>query len=675
MKPHNIAVDDDDDDDDDTDTDNVFATLSPANDFTVPVDGESDDLARALADLAKLRASVQNNLPLVPRPSTDNTVPGSPVASPTASSPPSLGHQTFLAARLAAPKLPVVLDTRPLTAYHASHLLDSINIAIPSLILKRCRKPGSGFQSLAALRQFITSDQDKHRWDSLLSSPSWDGHVVIMHGEETDDSEIDNLQVTAWALLPVITSILGQGRVHYLRGGIATAHSHHSLQHFLVILSLRPSDSVDSQPPLRSAKSKGLFHLNTSPPAQTRFEIDQPMPSPLPIMPTDQRFDSIGSPPPSQLSFRRPAPPRRPSAPNLSHIVTDAGGDQQISLPRLQIRTAPSRSVTLPITPSQCSASPNGHTFCLLPQSPSHLNLLHSNHTPPASSPRWTTSPSEFLPPPSPRFTRPTPPRTPDTPLYIPHPSPSPSTARPDDLHTATAEGEFPTFTVSMILPNFLYLGPEPALPEHVQELKSLGIKRILNIAVECDDDHGLHLRDIFERYVKIPMRDTVEEDQITRGLKEACEVLDEANLFGASTYVHCKAGKSRSVTAVMAYLIHANHWTLSRAYAFVLERRKGISPNIGFVSELMTFEEQELGGKSVGVAPVGTSPTDHGGDPPSNYAYASQNRRPGHVRESLPPLVTVPDADDTGDATMGQDVEIKDKEGRYRHLRRAPGG
>ena len=29
-----------------------------------------------------------------------------------------------------------------------------------------------------------------------------------------------------------------------------------------------------------------------------------------------------------------------------------------------------------------------------------------------------------------------------------------------------------------------------------------------------------------------------------------------------------------------MAYLIHANHWTLSRAYTFVLERRKGISPD-----------------------------------------------------------------------------------------------
>lgn len=63
-----------------------------------------------------------------------------------------------------------------------------------------------------------------------------------------------------------------------------------------------------------------------------------------------------------------------------------------------------------------------------------------------------------------------------------------------------------------------------------------------------------------------------------------------------------------------MAYLIHANHWPLARAYAFVLDRRRGISPNIGFVSELMNFEEEELGGKSLGVIPTANLP-------PSNHS------------------------------------------------------
>ncbi|KAG8215282.1 hypothetical protein J3R82DRAFT_8841 [Butyriboletus roseoflavus] len=522
MQPDTL-LDADTDDDDDS---GRLVALSPANDFTLPIDGESDDLARALADLAKLRASVQNNLRLRPIRSF-SALPkiSSPVHSPPTPSsvyytpddnrfptdlpdraiPASAWAPDLLSAHLAAPKRPIIVDTRPLAAYHASHLVDSVNIAIPSLILKRCRKPGSGFRSLAALRQFITSDQDKHCWDALPSSPSWDGDVVIVHGEETDDSEIDNLQVIAWALLPVISSLLGEGRVHYLRGGIAAAQSHPSLRNYLVVQSLHPPDPDDPEPPLKSAKSKGLFHLNTSAQTQTHFEIDQPMPSPLPIMPTttsDQLNDANGCTPPSRLPFRRPAPPRRPSVPNLSRIITNGGG------------------------------SPNGNTLYLPPQSPSHLNLLHSNHTPPAPSPRWTTSPAEFLPPPSPRFTRPTPPRTPETPLAIPHPTPSPNTARPDDLQAASTEGEFPTFTVSMILPNLLYLGPELTLPEHVQELKSLGIKRILNIAAECDDNHGLNLKENFERYVKIPMRDTVEEDQITRGLKEACEILGRASFF-----------------------------------------------------------------------------------------------------------------------------------------------
>ncbi len=139
---------------------------------------------------------------------------------------------------------------------------------------------------------------------------------------------------------------------------------------------------------------------------------------------------------------------------------------------------------------------------------------------------------------------------------------------------------------------------------------------------------------------------------------------------------MHCKAGKSRSVTAVIAYLIHANHWTLSRAYQFVLERRKGISPNIGFVSELMTFEEEELGGKSNGVQPASATgesaangDSGHGG----NYAVAAGGRRGGHVRESLPPEGLSAGGLERGYGDSAQEMEIRDATGRYRHARRAP--
>jgi len=82
-------------------------------------------------------------------------------------------------------------------------------------------------------------------------------------------------------------------------------------------------------------------------------------------------------------------------------------------------------------------------------------------------------------------------------------------------------------FTVSTILPNFLFLGPELTEPSHVEELKNLGVKRIMNLAAELnEDDHGLSLKERFDRYVKIPMRDTVEEENVLKDVRRVCEIL-----------------------------------------------------------------------------------------------------------------------------------------------------
>jgi hypothetical protein len=147
----------------------------------------------------------------------------------------------------------------------------------------------------------------------------------------------------------------------------------------------------------------------------------------------------------------------------------------------------------------------------------------------------------------------------------------------------------------------------------------------------------------------------------------------------------------------------------LSKAYSFVLERRKGISPNIGFVSELMNFEEQELGGKSIGVQTTISGENGEGGTGQGEETgFAGMGlRRGGHVRESLPPLESFSTAaaaavngDKGGDGTgnsggglglggpisagvrqlhralvgdQAQEMEVKDASGRYRHARRAP--
>ncbi|KAG6812234.1 hypothetical protein H0H92_003774 [Tricholoma furcatifolium] len=737
-------------------------------------DSSSDDIARGLKELKELRKSVKQNLRLRPirshnsLPKVDlNATPRSPwpssampwkdsesdplsatsPASSTASNyytPLTTAHLSTpfsarwgpsdasssadvqngrgieageLYKRIISPKRPLLIDTRPPTSFVSFHVKHSVNIAIPSLILKRCKKPGGGFQSIDALRQFITTDGSKQSWDELMSSSHsvWDGDVVI-YDDEMDLKDKANVSVTAWALIPVLAPLVTNGSVDYLKGGISAA-GHDSAFESLIISGgeFNFGFNAESPPPQAGGgglkKGGGLFQLDTQSAIQSKTfpEIEgssvvsfKPA-SPLPMMPGTlstsqpthtttnnhldvQIADPTPSPPPSQVGFHRPPPPKkRPSVPVLRKIDTRSAERLNPNAPCLSIRTRPIRSATLAVPPSMFQP----------PASPSHLSLVHSNHSPPGSAARFTpSSPSHNIS----NFLTPyyTPPHTPGTPKpfqQLQQP-PSPATARPE-MDPPTTEEAFPAFTISTILPNFLYLGPELTAPEHVVELQELGVKRILNIAIECDDDQGLNLKDVF-KYHKIPMRDIVEEENISRGVKEACEIIDDARLHSAPVYVHCKAGKSRSVTAVMAYLIHANHWTLSRAYSFVLERRKGISPNIGFVSELMSFEEKELGGKSIGVhptAPAGT--TQHDQPPPGNDAFAAavgaggHLRRGGHVRESLPPaalagMESMNDGMTTGSMSAGgliervngdsgQEMEIKDASGRYRHARRAP--
>ncbi|KAF8494983.1 hypothetical protein F5888DRAFT_616655 [Russula emetica] len=616
-----------------------------------------------------------------------------------------------LASRLHNPtRRPLLIDTRPAAAFLGCHIKSSVNFAIPSLILKRSRKPGAGFGSIDALRQFVTTDSCRAVWDSVMApGGSWDGDVIV-YDEEMNPQDRLNAQVIAWALLPVISPLLVRGKADYLEGGILAARAHPDLQRFIAssddsspktqdevqevqhsIIPSPPPPPKLSLPP-KPKKGGGLFQLDTATAARSRAfpEIERssgasPVPMSVDSLPGITEDTSEGtpwnivdaspSPPPSQSVFPRPSPPQRPSLSTLRKLDTKSA--ERLGPPKLHVRTV--RSATLAAPPS-ASLWPNGNgSSSPRAHSPSHLTLTYSNHTSPASARH-----GEFLiPPPSPNI-----PSSPRTPL-----PPSPCTARPDFSASPSTEDAIPTFTVSTILPNFLYLGPEITAEEHVRELQSLGVRRILNLAVECDDDNGLELRQRFERYVKIPMRDTVEEENVVLGVREACSVLDDASLHSAPTYVHCKAGKSRSVTAVMAYLIHANHWTLSRAYTFVLERRKGISPNIGFVSELMNFEEAELGSKSVGVVKQpqssggGAGPdSDHLDSDCSSHRGAAigigvGGRRPSHMRESLPPAWSSSGGVSAGPSSLprsvagdvGQETEVKDATGRYRHARRAP--
>lgn len=86
---------------------------------------------------------------------------------------------------------------------------------------------------------------------------------------------------------------------------------------------------------------------------------------------------------------------------------------------------------------------------------------------------------------------------------------------------TATEEGT--EFLISTVIPGFMYLGPEPRTKEDIDQLKSLGVQQILNMALEIDEGA---LTGQFEKYVKIPMRDFVDETGVQGRIDEACGLL-----------------------------------------------------------------------------------------------------------------------------------------------------
>ena len=444
---------------------------------------------------------------------------------------------------------PLLIDTRPLNTFLLSHLRHSINLAIPSLILKRCRKPGAGPQSIDALRQYITTDRGKQLWDDTMRDGDWDGNVVV-YDEDMDEKYRTSMQTTAWALLPVLPQMVPQGTVEYLQGGLSSARADPATQDLFMS---GDSDTPLEQRQFKSKKGGGLSQLDTLAASRSRQlpQIEQDTPqSPLPPVPIAAPIHSPAPAPTppviltpsrswtmSSIDTGSPSPPprqiaKRPSVPSLRKIDTQSIERQ----PKLSLKTQFSKSATHLTGPTKPwnTSRPSPLNIPPPPASASYLNPSFPSSISGSSS---TTSGSQFLnvdhsATPStgrlsvtPTHSRPGTPRTPTTPL-----PPSPMTARQEDMDPPTTEEAFPVFTVSTVLPNFLFLGPELTTEDHVQELLALGVKRILNIAAECDDDQGLRLRKRFG-YTKIPMRDFVEEENVRKGIRSVCDILGRCTL------------------------------------------------------------------------------------------------------------------------------------------------
>lgn len=71
--------------------------------------------------------------------------------------------------------------------------------------------------------------------------------------------------------------------------------------------------------------------------------------------------------------------------------------------------------------------------------------------------------------------------------------------------------------------------------------------------------------------------------------------LLDCVREKGGKVLVHCEAGVSRSPTICMAYLMKTKQLHLKEAFEFIKQRRSVISPNFGFMGQLLQYESEIL--------------------------------------------------------------------------------
>ncbi|KAA0148593.1 hypothetical protein FNF31_07383 [Cafeteria roenbergensis] len=124
--------------------------------------------------------------------------------------------------------------------------------------------------------------------------------------------------------------------------------------------------------------------------------------------------------------------------------------------------------------------------------------------------------------------------------------------------------------------------------------LHALGITHVLNMArtVRC------YHPDEF-MYTHIEIDDSPRQD-IRPHFAEAFAAIDEAARSDRGILVHCVAGISRSVTAVVAWLVEREGSTLACALARVRRLRPIIDPNPGFRLALAEHEIAVRGSSSV---------------------------------------------------------------------------
>ena len=128
-----------------------------------------------------------------------------------------------------------------------------------------------------------------------------------------------------------------------------------------------------------------------------------------------------------------------------------------------------------------------------------------------------------------------------------------------------------------------LYLGNFSA-SENIQQLKDLGIKKVLSV-IDFNDFPNYKDEKIIHKSVEVS---DFYYQNIIQYFGECLNFIKGEEKI----LVHCMAGASRSATIVIAYLMWIQKMKFDDALNFVNSKRPIVDPNDGFREQLKIFEK-----------------------------------------------------------------------------------
>ncbi len=133
-----------------------------------------------------------------------------------------------------------------------------------------------------------------------------------------------------------------------------------------------------------------------------------------------------------------------------------------------------------------------------------------------------------------------------------------------------------------------------------LESLRRLGIGAVVNLCQEFAG-HRDELARLGMRHLHLPTLDF--HPPTTDDMRRGVAFIQESIADGRKVYVHCKAGRGRSVTLALCYLIVARRWTAAQAYAHIRAARPQVDRRLTERACVREIERAMLDARSASVS------------------------------------------------------------------------